>query len=404
MRDESKNNQIVPSRKRNLITRSQGMARRGLELSAKIGKRIEIERDVRHLKTFKLHSGWVDPLRVSSDGKYVVSGSGDCTICKWEISSGEVLCRLQESLSVHDVDISPDSHYAISACMDIDGDEDGYSVEQVAVSLWDLESGRKVRTFQEFSPPDDTGYSGNPQPGNSRVILSPDVRYAIFRDEESLSLWNVVTGRKEITWREPAMLYDPSILRYSPDGKYVIAALGMRIILFESNQPVSFINMPMWIEDVNFAQDENHINCTGAYYNYDPSGEKFESWSARLYKFNINEMENINIINDRSRCFRHLTKPYKSQIFREKISEMILSHDGRYTIIITEESREEKIQPNQYGGRWHYYMHVYDSSDGWNQVFSQEIEYPTSLSISPDNRIALVGNRDGSVDIYSLPN
>ena len=37
MRDESKDNQIVPSSKGNLITKSQGMARRGLELSAKIG-------------------------------------------------------------------------------------------------------------------------------------------------------------------------------------------------------------------------------------------------------------------------------------------------------------------------------------------------------------------------------
>ena len=79
-------------------------------------------------------------------------------------------------------------------------------------------------------------------------------------------------------------------------------------------------------------------------------------------------------------------------VIREVVEKMVLSHDGRYTIIIT---RDHQIN---------FHMHIYDSSDGWTQVFNNEINMPISLSISPNNRVALLGNWDGSVDIYRLPN
>ncbi|CUA73480.1 putative WD repeat-containing protein all2124 [Nostoc sp, PCC 7120] [Rhizoctonia solani] len=64
----------------------------------------------------KGHSNLIRTLAFLPDGKHLVSGSRDCTICIWDISSGRIVFGpFQEHTSVSDVQSSPDRRFLVSA-------------------------------------------------------------------------------------------------------------------------------------------------------------------------------------------------------------------------------------------------------------------------------------------------
>jgi hypothetical protein len=74
---------------------------------------------------------------VSSNGRQLLSGGMDGSVCLWDMESGEELCRcLGHRSMVNCVTFSPDGRRALS------GGDDG------TVRLWDLESGRQLCIFR----------------------------------------------------------------------------------------------------------------------------------------------------------------------------------------------------------------------------------------------------------------
>jgi WD40 repeat protein/serine/threonine protein kinase len=109
---------------------------------------------------------------LSSDGSIVLSGSRDSTLKLWDLASGRLLRTFEEHAEpVYSVCLSQDARLALSGSRD------------KSLKLWDVVAGRCLRTFKGH-----TGYV-------SSVCLSGDGRLALSGSgDATLKLWDAATG------------------------------------------------------------------------------------------------------------------------------------------------------------------------------------------------------------------
>ena len=145
------------------------------------------------------HTGWVMSVALSPDGRYLVSGSGDTTIKLWELSSGRELRTFTgHPFPVFSVALSPDGRSLVSGSFD------------KTIKLWELSSGRELRTFTGHTAP------------VSSVALSPDGRYLVSgSDDNTIKLWEFSSGRHVRTFTGHAD--GVTSVALSPDGRYLVS-------------------------------------------------------------------------------------------------------------------------------------------------------------------------------------
>jgi WD40 repeat protein len=146
------------------------------------------------------HTSLVSSVALSSDGRLALSGSGDSTVKLWEVASGREIRTLQgHTGQVGAVAFSPDNRFALS------GGED------MTLKLWDLATGLVVRTFTGH-----TGWIGS-------VAFSADGKRALSGSRDrTLKLWEVATGRELETLRGHTDAVITSAL--SRDGRYALSS------------------------------------------------------------------------------------------------------------------------------------------------------------------------------------
>ena len=144
------------------------------------------------------HSDNVVSVAFSPDGSYALTGSFDDTAKLWEVSSGrEVRSFKGHSDNVMSVAFSPDGSYALT------GSFDG------TAKLWEVSSGREVRSFK--------GHSGLVM----SVAFSPDGSYALTGSHDGTAkLWEVSSGREVRSFKGHSD--NVTSVAFSPDGLYVL--------------------------------------------------------------------------------------------------------------------------------------------------------------------------------------
>ncbi|NPV52946.1 MAG: WD40 repeat domain-containing protein [Firmicutes bacterium] len=253
-------------------------------------KNVDIIKD----KTLVGHSGAVEELAFSPDGKILASGSTDSTIILWDVATGNKIRTLsaktrfssfapqsafspdgkilasvmgREALILWDIATgNKNTLYESTATFDVAFSPDGKAIangsNDKGISLWDVQTGKKIKTLKghlgalysvRFSPNGNTlaaasedrsivfwdvktGNKVKTFKGHSAglysIAFSPDGKtLASAGVDKSIILWDVTTGNRIKTIEGlPRTVYD---LAFSPDGKMLAAAVGSTFILLD---------------------------------------------------------------------------------------------------------------------------------------------------------------------------
>ena len=190
------------------------------------------------------HDGKVRSVAITSDGKYVASGSEDRTARVWEVTTGKEIARIEHPAAVGAVQLSNDGNYLATIAV--------ATSTEIAVRLWSLPAGHLIAQFPagEFQ---------------QSITFSPDNKLFAVANSTGIAVCDTVTGKqmtampnaagrpvlafsvdgKRITngehvWdtstgielsRLPSQEADTRAVEFSPDGKYVATGTANQMAL-----------------------------------------------------------------------------------------------------------------------------------------------------------------------------
>jgi len=153
------------------------------------------------VRTLQGHSKVVRSTALNGDGRLAVSASDDQTLKVWDVESGrELRTFASQTKYVTAVVLSANGRLAISAS----------SLDET-LKVWDVKSGRKLSTL--------TGHRA----GVNAVAVTPDGRLAVSgSSDQTLKVWDVKSGRKlsTLTGHRAAV----NAVAVTPDGRLAVSA------------------------------------------------------------------------------------------------------------------------------------------------------------------------------------
>ena len=206
----------------------------------------------RVVKTLTGHTGGINSVTYSLDGAYLASGSADDgTVKIWEVGTWNCVKTLEASEG-RALCYSPDGAYLA-----------GSSASDGTVKIWEVRTWNCVKTLKAS--------------GGKALCYSPDGAYlasASADDGNTIELWELESGKciKTLEGHEGHL----TSVRFSPDGKYVASAsYDDTIKIWEISTGMNIKTLTGHISDVK---------CLA----YSPNGEYIASGSAEKYKYTAN--------------------------------------------------------------------------------------------------------------------
>lgn len=216
------------------------------------------------------HKYGVSAITFSPDGKYLASCSVDKTIKLWEVETGrEVRTFRPKTAGTTSVDFSPDGKLLVVGAYGGFGD---------GISLWNVSDGRKVRTFQIGKIKEGTTLSVAFSPDGELIAAAVFDVAAIYATANSnntdksivIQLIDVKTGQIVRTMEGHTSVI--SSIAFSSDGKYLVSGSGpygdkrednednsVRIWEVKSGREIQRFSVLSGVRHVAFSPDGNHV-------------------------------------------------------------------------------------------------------------------------------------------------
>ncbi|MDI1433284.1 WD40 repeat domain-containing protein [Polyangium sorediatum] len=191
------------------------------------------------------HTGPVEALAFSPDGKRLASGSRDKSVRIWDVAAGTEKFRLPgHSNTVTAVAFSPDGNLLASGSAD------------KSARIWDAATGTSRQTFLDKN--------ASITESVNAVAFSPDgKRLAVGGSGNTLRLWDLATGEPRAMQKPGASL---DSLAFTPDGEWLVTSWRNGTILFQrptGEGPTASIQF-LAQEDVATVLDgEGHVDFFG---------------------------------------------------------------------------------------------------------------------------------------------
>ena len=152
-------------------------------------------------KTFSAegHTKEINTVAITPNGKYVVSGSEDCTIRVWDFDTGGLASTLEgHKDSVNAIAITPNGKYVVSGSNDR------------SIQIWNLETGEFIRALK--------GHEG----WVNAVAVTPDGKHVVSgSSDRTIRIWSLESGELAKTLEG----HDDWVntVAVTPNGKYIIS-------------------------------------------------------------------------------------------------------------------------------------------------------------------------------------
>lgn len=170
------------------------------------------------------HSGRVGAVAFSPNGRLALSGGNEGSLKLWEVATGREVRTIHPKYDVGDTGIdlvtfSPDGRLALFATH---GGYDGFG----EMRLLDVATGKELRTFIKGTDV-------------SSAVFSPDGRFALAAifdytapsgaENRIMKLWDVATGKEVRTFTGHAD--DIEYVAFSADGRYILSGIKNRTLM-----------------------------------------------------------------------------------------------------------------------------------------------------------------------------
>lgn len=159
-------------------------------------------------------------LAITPDGKNVVSGSGDHTLKLWDMASGrEIRTFVGHKEAMNSLAVSPDGRYIISASGKLSG-------SGKSLVMWEMQTGQEVRDFQ----PNDRATAVAFTPNGKYIVTGSSSGSGWDDSYKSMALWDAATGREIRKFGDTS---SKNALAVTPDGRHVVANSGWKLKLWD---------------------------------------------------------------------------------------------------------------------------------------------------------------------------
>ncbi len=335
------------------------------------------------LRIFAGHTGSVNCVTFSPDGRLVLTGSDDNTARLWETSSRRILVILDCTGKVSSVAFSPDGRLVLT------GSDD------TTARLWETSSGRPLATLQchtnweagyFFSREGRTFVSDDADKMGISVAFSSDGQQIFTGSRDGMvRVWETNIGRTSSTWEDSAWLVesmasslDESLaltnllnvtvngtgmsMVFSPDGRLVLAGSAVRDYptarIWETSSGRTLVTLEDhtgWVSSVAFSPDGKLV-LTGSY-----------DGTARLWEMS------------RGRALA------TSEGLTDRVEGILFSPDGRLVLMSSPDNMAQ----------------LWETSSGRLLATLQGHTGKVSrMAFSPDGRLILTGSDDNTARLW----
>jgi len=224
----------------------------------------------KQLRSFNGHDGYIMSVNLSEDNKFLLTSSNDNTLKIWDLSNGSVLKTLVVNSYSHSAKFAGEGK-VILACL-----TKGFNgnIGPKAV-IFDVNTGKEKQSIDVSAASGITSAISK----DGKILATLDPLYGErYHEKGSISIWDVKTGNKIRTFAENYENLDN--IAINADGKYVVVQQDSSILLWDAHSGYflkSFNAYTQYLKSVTISDDGKFVvagNEKGTIIKWEVSSQK----------------------------------------------------------------------------------------------------------------------------------